>query len=108
MRYLSEEWVAAQWEEAPIEIDNLDRTCGSWDGPCGGCDSCIAAQFSFSLMKERDRANVFLRAGFDVSDPILIRVDWAPGYGGSHDAYGCWCSKERPTMSFPWKTSDDV
>lgn len=46
---------------------------------------------------------MFKRAGFETSDPSLIQVGWAPGFGGYHDAYGCWCANERTELGWPWE-----
>lgn len=107
MIYLSEEWKRAQWEEFEQKyLDDSDCGGGGFDnGPCGGCGRCMTAQFSYHIMKEEERARVFLAAGFDVCPP-MIHIDWAPGYGGSHDAYNCRMSEEREGWFFPWERRD--
>jgi hypothetical protein len=107
MRYLSDEWKAAEWknfEETVIGDDDSD--CGgaaSYDGYCGGCARCLRMQFGYYMMKEEERARVFLAAGFKVAPEGMIRIDWMPGYGGHHDSYNCKMSGERESFSYPWE-----
>jgi len=106
MRYLSKEWKDAQWrafEEEEIAGDTSN--CGGQTidyPPCGGCARCMTQQFGYYMFMEEQAANVILRAGLDVAMPT-IRIDWALGYGGHHDAYNCWTSKERDSLSYPWE-----
>lgn len=106
VRYLSEEWKRQEWqtfEEMHIAGDTSD--CGGWgpDGPCGGCARCMAQQFGYYMMKEEERARVFLRAGFDVANPTLVTLDYFPGFGGYHTSYDCRMKEERQEWTFPWE-----
>jgi len=107
MRYLSQEWMASQWKAFDEEIIGGDTSdCGGQgmdNPPCGGCARCMSMQFGYCLMQEEKQARVWLAAGFDVAPIGMISIDWAPGYGGHHDAYGCWTSHERQELSYPWE-----
>ena len=106
MRYLSDEWKAAEWkafEEEQIGDDDSDCGGWGWDPPCGGCARCMRMQFGYYMMKEEEQARVWLRAGFDVAPIGMIRIDWMPGFGGSHDSYNCRMTNEREEWRFPWE-----
>ncbi len=105
MRYLSEEWKRAAWDEFESNVIGGDTSdCGwGWDGPCGGCARCMTAQMSYYLRREEERARPFLDAGFDVLDPSVITIEWSPGYSAGHDAYNCRMAGEREAWRFPWE-----
>ena len=105
-RYLSDEWKREQWEDFEASIIAGDESdCGGWmwDPPCGGCARCMTNQFAYYLMKEEERARVFLRAGFDVAPMDMVTVPWMPGFSAGHDSYNCMMSDERPDLFFPWE-----
>ncbi len=109
MRYLSQEWKAAEWadfEEMMIGGDESDCGGQTMDNPpCGGCARCLRMQFGYYMMKEEMAARVLLRAGFNVADPRLVTVDY-PHHGlaiHAHDASNCKDAGEREGWPFPWE-----
>lgn len=106
MIYLSEEWKREQWrnfEETQLAGDSSDCGGWGWDPPCGGCARCMAAQFSYYLMKEEGRARTIEAAGLRAAPPDLVTLEWEGGMSAGHDSYACWCSKERTELGFPWE-----
>lgn len=103
-QYLSKEWMDEQhdWLE---EHYGGDVGCGGISGPepCGGCIDCMHAQMSYYNMKERERANLFQAAGFEVLDPSVITLPWEHGMSAGHDAYNCKMANEREDYFFPWE-----
>jgi hypothetical protein len=106
MRYLSPEWKDAVWKNfEEIQIAGDESDCGGQSidyPPCGGCARCMRMQFGYYMMKEEERARVFLRAGFDVAPPI-VTLDYWPGFSAGHDSYNCRMSGEREAWFFPWE-----
>lgn len=103
MRYLSEEWKAAQWkefEETQLVGDTSDCGGWGWDPPCGGCARCMAMQFGHYLMKEEEAVRRLLEAGLSVADPRSINV---PFCGDYHDTWRCYNAGERPAGRYPWE-----
>lgn len=108
MRYLSQEWKAAQWrafEEEQIGDDMSDCGGQTTDSPpCGGCSRCMRMQFGYYLDVEERTARVLLRAGFDVAPPSLITLDYLSPYSlSSHDSWRCKSAGERDGYFFPWE-----
>jgi hypothetical protein len=108
MRYLSQEWKSAEWadfEEMMIGGDESDCGGQTFDPPCGGCARCLRMQFGYYMMKEEEAARVLLRAGFAVTDPRLVTVDYP--YRGlaihAHNASNCRDAGEREDWPFPWE-----
>ena len=108
MRYLSDEWRKAQWDEFEATQVGDDRSdCGglaSDDGPCGGCANCLTAQFSYYLWQEEGRACTFLTAGFDVLDPRVITIEWTGHVAMPyHTAWDCNHVGEMRPWFYPWE-----
>lgn len=110
MRYLSDEWMRAQWDAFEAERIGRDTSnCGglaSYDGPCGGCARCLRDQFSYYLRIEEAHARVFLAAGFDVLDPCVVTIPWTGHVAMPyHTAWDCNRAGERGEREFffPWE-----
>lgn len=109
MRYLSDEWMRAQWDAFEAEQIGGDTSdCGelaSYDGPCGGCARCMRDQFSYYLRIEEAKAHVFLAAGFDVLDPRVVTVPWCGHVTMPyHTSWDCHMRSEiGVTWFYPWE-----
>lgn len=111
MRYLSDEFIAAQHKAVDdYQCPPSDYDCGgsfSFSGPpCGGCNDCAHAMVSHWLQKERERASMFQRAGFEYADPATVQLDptlpggYAPYHG--EGGYHCWTAGEIDSPLFDW------
>lgn len=112
MRYLSDEWIAEQHRQTDLMCPSEGFECGgwTWEPPCGGCNGCLHAQTAYWIQKERERAYMFQRAGFEYADPSVIQLDQSlpGGYAPYHGegGYHCWTAEEIDAPIFPWNRKE--
>lgn len=87
--------------EREEEGDGSDCGGWTWDPPCGGCTRCQLDMASYYFSQERERANRFIRAGFEYANPSVIDTQAMATAGGGyswgpyHDSWQCWMAGEK-------------